>query len=154
MTRIPVADVSAALEAVFAADSELYRSRGLQRRIGYGRKPALLNIDLANAWTRPGHAFSCEGMEIIIPAVQRLLSTFRDKSLPIVYTTMAYRSMRSSVMWRHWPMFSPIWTLCTCNHSFKPSSDQSETAACRPRLYRASPAMRLWPLSGMPWYGT
>ena len=47
-------DIQAALERIFAADSELYQNRGFQRRIGYGKHPALLNIDLANMWTRPG----------------------------------------------------------------------------------------------------
>ena len=39
-----------------------------------GRKPALINIDLANAWTQPGNPFTCAGMETIIPAVQQLLA--------------------------------------------------------------------------------
>ena len=83
-------DLQDALKRIFAADSELYQNRGFQRRIGYGKRPALLNIDLANAWTRPNHAFSCEGMEVIIPGVQRLLEAFRAKGLPVVYTTTAY----------------------------------------------------------------
>ena len=52
--------------------------------------PALINIDLANAWTRPGHAFSCDDMDTIIPAVQVLLTSARAKRIPIVYTTTAY----------------------------------------------------------------
>ena len=83
-------ELTAALEKVFAADSEIYQGRGFQRRIGYGHRPALINIDLANAWTRPGHAFTCEGMEGIIPAVQELLAASRDKGIPVVYTTTAY----------------------------------------------------------------
>ena len=34
-------EVKAALETIFAADSEFYRARGFQRRIGYGARPAL-----------------------------------------------------------------------------------------------------------------
>ena len=83
-------DIQAALDRIFSADSELYQNRGFQRRIGYGRHPALLNIDLANAWTRPGHAFSCEGMDVIIPGVRQLLDAFRAKGLPVIYTTTAY----------------------------------------------------------------
>lgn len=84
------AELKALLEKVFAADSALYRNRGFERRIGWGKKPALINIDLANAWTRPGHAFTCDGMETIIPGVQQLLDAFRARGLPIVYTTTAY----------------------------------------------------------------
>ena len=83
-------DTKALLDKLFAADSKLYQNRGFQRRVGWGKKPALVNIDLANAWTREGYPFTCEGMETIIPAVQRVLDAFRAKGLPIVYTTTAY----------------------------------------------------------------
>ena len=43
------------LEQAFAAASDLYQQRGFQRRIGFGKKPALVSVDLANAWTRPGN---------------------------------------------------------------------------------------------------
>ena len=86
----PRQELRAALDKVFAADSALYQNRGFQRRIGYGKRPALINIDLANAWTQPGYAFTCDGMETIIPAVQDLLKAFRARKLPVVYTTTAY----------------------------------------------------------------
>jgi nicotinamidase-related amidase len=78
------------LRDVFAEDARRYQERGFMRRVGFGKRPALVNIDLANAWTRPGHAFSCEGMDTIIPATQRLLTAARDKGIPVVYTTTAY----------------------------------------------------------------
>jgi len=83
-------ELKAALDKVFAADSALYQNRGFQRRIGFGKRPALINIDLANAWTQPGNAFTCDGMETIIPATQALLKAFRARKLPVVYTTTAY----------------------------------------------------------------
>ena len=83
-------DLKEALAKIFAADSELYQDRGFQRRIGFGTRPALINIDLANAWTRPGNAFTCEGMDVIIPAVQQLLAASRAKGIPVVYTSTAY----------------------------------------------------------------
>ena len=83
-------ELSKALSRVFSADSDLYKKRGFQRRIGFGEWPALINIDLANAWTRPGNAFSCDGMDVIIPSVQKLLAAARAKRIPIVYTTTAY----------------------------------------------------------------
>ena len=86
-------DVRAALDTIFAADSDFYQKRGWNQRSGYGERPAILNIDLANAWTRPGHRFSCNDMdEQIIPGVQRLNAAARAKGVPIIYTTTAFCS--------------------------------------------------------------
>ena len=82
--------IKAALDKLFAVDSSLYQARGFQRRIGWGKRPALINIDLANAWTREDNAFTCEGMDTVIPAVQQVLAAFRAKGAPIVFTTTAY----------------------------------------------------------------
>jgi nicotinamidase-related amidase len=87
------AEVRTALNTIFDADTGIYRERGFQRRVGYGLRPALVHIDLANAWTRPGHAFSCDGMDTIIPAVQALNEAGRAKGIPIVYTTTAYEDV-------------------------------------------------------------
>jgi N-carbamoylsarcosine amidase len=83
-------EIIKALERIFAADTSIYGQRGFQRRVGFGERPALVHIDLANAWTRPDNPFSCEGMDTIIPAVQRLNAAARPKGIPIVYTTTAY----------------------------------------------------------------
>jgi len=83
-------EIKAALDKVFAADTALYQNRGFQRRIGWGKKPALVNIDLANAWTREGNAFTCEGIDTILQATQEVLAAFRARGLPIVFTTTAY----------------------------------------------------------------
>ena len=78
------------LERTFAGDTAEYQQRGFQRRVGYGSRPAIVHIDMANAWTRPGHAFTCEHMDTIIPACQQLNEAARSKSIPIIYTTTAY----------------------------------------------------------------
>ena len=83
-------EIKEALDKIFSQDSSIYQSRGFQRRIGYGQRPALINIDLANAWTRPGNPFSCDNMDTIIPGVQKLLEAGRAKRIPVVYTTTAY----------------------------------------------------------------
>ena len=98
-----VSDIQQALETIFSADSQLYQARGFQRRIGFGARPALIHIDLANAWTRPGNAFSCDGMDTIIPGVQRLNAAGRAKGIPIVYTTTAY-AVTDGPELRHGPL--------------------------------------------------
>ncbi|WP_029003123.1 isochorismatase family protein [Azorhizobium doebereinerae] len=78
------------LQTIFAENSAFYAERGFERRVGYGRKPALVVIDMANGWTRPGSPFSCGGMDTVIPANQALIAAFRAKGLPVVFTTTAY----------------------------------------------------------------
>jgi len=80
------------LEAAFAEATRRYRERGFQRRVGFGAKPALISVDLANAWTRPGNPFTCEHMDDqIIPAMQKLLAAFRKYNLPVVHVTTCYQ---------------------------------------------------------------
>jgi len=85
-------DLQARLEEAFAIASKLYKERGFQRRVGFGRKPALINVDLANAWTRPGNPFTCDRMDDqIIPGVQRLLEACRANGHPVVHVTTCYQ---------------------------------------------------------------
>jgi nicotinamidase-related amidase len=78
------------LEKAFAAGTEQYHELGFKRRVGYGNRPAIIHIDMANAWTREGHPFSCENMDTIIPACQALNDAAREKGIPVIYTTTAY----------------------------------------------------------------
>ena len=83
-------DFEAALRTAFKEYSEFYRGRGFMRRLGFGARPAIVNVDLAKAWTTEGSAFACDGMETIIPATQKLIAAGRALGLPIVFTTCAY----------------------------------------------------------------
>jgi len=81
------------LESAFGAARKLYKERGFQRRIGFGENPALINVDLANAWTRPGNPFTCEGMDDrVIPGVQRLLAACREQGHPVIHVTTCYQN--------------------------------------------------------------
>ena len=80
-----VAKLKLRLEEAFSVATRLYQSRGFQRRLGFGRKPALVNVDLANAWTRPGNPFTCDDIDDqIIPGVQRLLEACRANNHLVV----------------------------------------------------------------------
>lgn len=79
---------------------QVYSQRGFQHRVGYGNKPAIINVDLANAWTREGSAFTCIGMEEVIANVCKLLRVARSRNIPIFYTTTAYDfSMKDAGLW-------------------------------------------------------
>ncbi|MGH1575033.1 isochorismatase family protein [Methylobacterium sp. P31] len=81
------------LNDAFAAASKLYQERGFQRRVGFGKRPALVSVDLANAWTRPGNPFTCDQEKMdneIIPGMQKLLAACRANGHPVVHVTTAY----------------------------------------------------------------
>lgn len=81
------------LQQAFDESTRIYAERGFQRRIGFGKKPALVSIDLANAWTRPGNPFTCENIdEQIIPGMQRLLEACRANGHVVVHVTTAYQN--------------------------------------------------------------
>lgn len=94
MTAIDNKQLDQMLQAAFDASTKLYQERGFQRRVGFGKRPALVSVDLANAWTRPGNPFTCDQEKMdneIIPAMQKLLKAFRAQSLPVVHVTTAYQ---------------------------------------------------------------
>ncbi len=85
-------DLMKMLDQAFRESTKLYQERGFQRRVGFGKKPALINVDLANAWTRPGNPFTCEKIDDeIIPGVQRLLAACRANGHPVVHVTTCYQ---------------------------------------------------------------
>lgn len=93
MTGVDDKELNQMLQQAFNASTKLYQERGFQRRIGFGKRPALVSIDLANAWTRPGNPFTCDQdamNEEIIPGMQRLLKACRENSHPVIHVTTAY----------------------------------------------------------------
>ena len=88
-----IEDLDAVLQQAFDESTRIYKERGFQRRIGFGKKPALVSVDLANAWTRPGNPFTCEGVDDrIIPSMQALLKACRKNGHPVVHVTTAYQN--------------------------------------------------------------
>jgi nicotinamidase-related amidase len=88
-------DVEAALEKAFSAAMQLYNERGFCGRFGFGRRPAVVTIDLANAWTRPGSPFTCDQRKMneeIIPGVKRLQEAARANGHPVIHVTTAYQN--------------------------------------------------------------
>lgn len=94
MDTVDTKELDKMLQAAFEASSKLYQERGFQRRIGFGNRPALVSVDLANAWTRPGNPFTCDQDAMnseIIPGMQRLLTAFRENGFPVIHVTTAYQ---------------------------------------------------------------
>ena len=93
MDGLNIKQLDKMLQSAFDEAANLYSKRGFQRRIGFGKKPALVSVDLYNAWTRPGNPFTCDQGNTdaeIVPAMQSLLKLFRSKKLPVVHVTTTH----------------------------------------------------------------
>ena len=97
MAEIDNRELDRMLQAAFDASTAIYQERGFQRRIGFGNRPALVSVDLANAWTRPGNPFTCDQEKMdneIIPGMQQLLAACRRHGHPVIHITTAYAILR------------------------------------------------------------
>lgn len=68
---------------------QLYREAGFSGRVGWGSRPAVLVIDLAQAWTSPQEELGSD-VEDVVSATVRVLTAARSQQVPIIFTTMAY----------------------------------------------------------------
>lgn len=93
MSEVDVKKLDTMLQQAFDEASKLYQERGFQRRVGFGSRPAVISVDLANAWTRPGNPFTCDQEKMdneIIPGMQQLLKACRANGHPVIHVTTAY----------------------------------------------------------------
>lgn len=83
-----------ALEGLRAAMADVdayYQERGIfQDRFGFGKKPALVVIDMAYGWTDAAYAGGSARLDPAIEAIRRMLPIARSKRIPIYYTTSVY----------------------------------------------------------------
>ena len=70
-------------------DAEFYRARGFGGTAGFGRRPALLVIDLVNGFTDPDAPLGSD-LDAVVAATRTLIDGCRAKHVPIVFTTVAF----------------------------------------------------------------
>jgi nicotinamidase-related amidase len=71
------------------ATRKLYEERGLGRRQGAGKRPALVVVDLNYGFTDPESPLHCDSDEAV-PANLRLLEAARETGCPIAFTTLEF----------------------------------------------------------------
>lgn len=84
-------DLRAVQEAIQSVRN-YYDERGIfLKKFGFGRKPALIVIDMAYGWTDPAYATGSARLNEAVEGIQRLLPVCRAKRAPIIYTTSPFR---------------------------------------------------------------
>jgi maleamate amidohydrolase len=65
------------------------RHQGFHGRAGFGRRPALVVIDVNRGFTDAESPLVCD-LDDAVAAIGRLLSAFRERALPVAFTTVSY----------------------------------------------------------------
>lgn len=79
--------------AVNHASSDSYAKSGFANRMGWGSRPALLIIDVCQAYWSPSSPLSLLGnpeAEAVPESIRRLLKTARDAQIPVVWSEVEY----------------------------------------------------------------
>lgn len=100
-----------------------YLKMGWGSRVGFGQKPALVVIDLALLWTKPGVPPMGSQIDPIVEASCLLLAAARQAAIPIFFTTYDYD-----------PADPPNPHNSKCVESISP--DDTQLLALDPRLER------------------
>jgi maleamate amidohydrolase len=66
-----------------------YLERGLGARVGFGSRPAIVVVDLVNAFTDPGAPLGAD-LSAEIDSAVRILTAARALGTPVVFSTVAY----------------------------------------------------------------
>jgi nicotinamidase-related amidase len=65
------------------------RFEGFHGTAGLGARPALVVVDVNVGFTDPASPLVCD-LDDVVEAIGRLLAAFREASLPVAFTTVAY----------------------------------------------------------------
>src|SRR5882672_11495640 len=68
----------------------IYNRSGLGHRIGYGKRPALLVVDMQIGFTAPEKSPLAGNLDSQVAAINKLITTARKKDVPIVFTVVGY----------------------------------------------------------------
>ena len=78
------------LERAFAEARKIYKERGFQRRMGFGKAPAITTVDMAKAWMTDGHPFTCNNNNEVAAESLKVLEAARAAGVPIFHTTTGF----------------------------------------------------------------
>jgi maleamate amidohydrolase len=80
-------ELRAPIQAHLETIRKRYVERGWAGRVGFGRHPAMIVIDLALWWTDPRNRCQGSAVDSVVEAVCRLLKDARAAKIPIFFTT-------------------------------------------------------------------
>jgi maleamate amidohydrolase len=85
---------------------ELFQQAGFGSRVGWGKKPALVVIDMADGWLSGDSMFTNDHPDVV-QAIRKLLKVFREQGLPIYFTTWKF-DLEANELGAVWAKKSPV----------------------------------------------
>jgi maleamate amidohydrolase len=67
-----------------------YEAAGLQGRLGFGRNPALIVVDMAQAYFQPGSPLFA-GVPHVLDATLRIVASARAAGVPVIFSEVRYQ---------------------------------------------------------------
>jgi nicotinamidase-related amidase len=80
-------------DVVPKAEQELYERGGWGGRVGFGRRPALIVVDMYTAFVDPAYPFSSPDAPATVPVIQRLLAAARGAGCPVYFSKARARTI-------------------------------------------------------------
>jgi maleamate amidohydrolase len=74
-------------------EQELYERGGWGGLVGYGRRPALLVVDMYRAFVDPAYPYSSPSAPATVRAIQALLAAARTAECPVLFSTAKRRTI-------------------------------------------------------------
>lgn len=69
---------------------EFYISRGFGGRVGFGKRPAVVVIDMAKSWLDETSPLGSNRLQSVVEATVEILGVARQNGHPVFFTTMSY----------------------------------------------------------------
>jgi nicotinamidase-related amidase len=82
------------------SEEEFFRERGFGLKMGFGRRPALIVIDLVKAFTDPKRMLGAD-LDNEIEATKPLLAVAHERNMPVLFSTVRYddADLRDAGIW-------------------------------------------------------
>lgn len=83
----------------FGRDQKFYQEHGLGGQVGFGKKPAVVVIDLQLGFTDPTCPLGCD-LDRVVESCRELIFSARQKRIPVFFTACAYEDhLKDSGVW-------------------------------------------------------
>lgn len=83
----------------FQRDRQFYREHGLGGRMGFGKKPAIIVVDLQLGFTDPTCPLGGD-LGRVVESCSHLIAAAHNKNIPVVFTAVAYEEhLKDAGVW-------------------------------------------------------